>query len=186
MRFLRLIGCGALLLGWVGAASAKDVTVHVDGRAMPWSVGGNPKLNFGRHDGKPPAMVWGLHLVSGTRISFTATGTTTTQSGGMAFGPDGQAEFVTDATAGNSGAFFPSRYVDAKTYPAHLNELVGAFVDADGKVVGKPFLIGHAAEVTVPDGALAIGMGINDDIFGENAGGLDVVIHARTGEVIVE
>jgi hypothetical protein len=40
--------------------------------------------------------------------------------------------------------------------------------------------------VEVPEGALAVALGINDDIFSDNSGGLDVIVQAREGEVIVQ
>ncbi|MES2059143.1 MAG: hypothetical protein V4564_24590 [Pseudomonadota bacterium] len=167
-------------------AAARDVTVKVDARAMPWRVGINPKMPFGRNDGKGPAIVMGMHLLSGTKIRFKAMGTTDTIVGGEKFGPSGQAAYVTDANTGGSGGFFPSRYIPAAQYPVKLNQLIGTFIDADGRIIGKPFAIGESAEVEIPVGALAIALGINDDIFSDNSGVLDVVVSYAEGSVSVD
>lgn len=167
-------------------AAAKDVTVRVDARAMPWRVGVNPKMPFGRGDGKGPAIVMGMNLLSGTKVRFKATGSTDTIVGGEKFGPSGQAAYVTDANTGGSGSFFPSRYVPATQYPLRLNQLVGSFINADGHIIGTPFAIGDSAELEIPDGAAAIALGINDDIFSDNSGALDVVVSYAEGSVSVE
>ncbi len=50
----------------------------------------------------------------------------------------------------------------------------------------KPFAIGESAEVEIPVGALAIALGINDDIFSDNSGVLDVVVSYAEGSVSVD
>jgi hypothetical protein len=158
------------------AAQAKEKTVVVDAHSAPWDVRANPKLFFGIDDCRPPEVLFDLNLFAGETIKFAAAGTTTTSINGGSFGPDGQEDYFTNDSKGNSGHFFPSRYVDPKTYPVRLNALMGAFVDADGTVVGKPFVIGRAAAVKVPEGAVALSMGINDDIFSDNSGEITVTI----------
>lgn len=167
-------------------AAARDVTVKVSAKAMPWSPAVNRKLPFGRQDGTPPAMVFAGKLFEGVAVKFSATGNTSTATGGERFGPDGQAGFVTDATRGNSGGWFPSYYADRAGYPAHLNQLIGAFVDADGRVVGTPFLIGAGGEAIPPAGAIAITLGINDDIHADNEGEIVVTIALPTPQVTVQ
>ncbi|AQR72302.1 hypothetical protein [Sphingomonas sp. LM7] len=167
-------------------AQAREVTVKVSARAMPWSPAVNRKLPFGRQDGAAPAMVFAGKLFEGVPVKFSATGTTSTAAGGERFGPAGQAGFVTDATRGNSGSWFPSYHADRAGYPAHLNQLIGAFVDADGKVVGKPFLIGARGEAVPPAGAVAITLGINDDIYADNEGEIVVTIDLPSPQVTIQ
>ncbi|WP_404337667.1 hypothetical protein AB2M62_02940 [Sphingomonas sp. MMS12-HWE2-04] len=167
-------------------AQARDVTVKVSARAMPWSPGVNRKLPFGRGDGTAPATVFAGKLFEGLPITFSATGATSTAAGGERFGPEGQTGYVTNATRGNSGTVFPSYYADPAGYPAHLNQLVGAFVDADGRVVGKPFLIGAQGEARPPAGAVAITLGINDDIYADNEGEIIVTIALPEPKVTVQ
>ena len=177
---------GAALMLVASPATARDIAIRVDARSAPWRVGVNPKMPFGRNDGKGPAIVMGMRLISGTKVRFEATGETRTVANGEAFGPSGQAAYVTDANTGSSGRFFPSRYIAAAQYPVRLNQLVGAFINADGVVVGAPFAIGVSAQVDIPEGAAAIALGINDDIFADNSGALDVVVSYVEGSVTVE
>lgn len=166
-------------------AAAREVTVSVSGRTMPWSAGANRDMAFGRQDGDRPVVIFGNKLFEGSDIGFAARGGTTTATGGPPFGPDGQADFVTNDAAGNSGSWFPSRFADPQGYPARLNQLMGAFVDGDGRIVGRPFMIGAAAKVAVPAGAMAIALGINDDIFSDNGGRLEVTVTLPDASVTV-
>lgn len=184
MRHMMMLG--AIGLGMVASpALARDYNVRVNAKCSPWSIGINRKMVFGRQDGRGPAIVAIPNLVSGTKVTFKATGSTTTVAGGGSFGPDGQAEFVTDQAIG-AGNYFPSKYMSPASYPVKLNQLVGAFVNADGVVIGKPFPIGSAGQATIPEGAMAIALGINDDVFSDNSGALDVVVSYSTGSVTVE
>jgi hypothetical protein len=169
----------------VAPVEAREVTVKVSAKAMPWSPAINRKLPFGRLDGAAPATVFAGKLFEGVPVKFSATGGTTTAAGGERFGPDGQAGFVTDASRGNSGSWFPSYHADRAGYPAHLNQLMGAFVDADGRVVGKPFLLGAHGKAVPPAGAVAITLGINDDIYSDNAGEIVVTIDLPSPQVTI-
>ncbi|WP_298398234.1 hypothetical protein [Sphingobium sp.] len=170
----------------VGQAQAKEVTVTVPATAMPWNPGVNGKKSFGRRDGGRPVMIAGQHLFEGAKVRFVASGETTTIPGGIAIGPDGQADFVADDAIGNSGLVFPAHYVDQATRPVKLNALIGAFIDADGRVVGAPFLIGRGATVRVPAGAMGLSLGINDDIYADNGGSLSVNVDIPEASVTVE
>lgn len=163
-------------------AYAKDVTVRVDARAAPWNTGVNRKLAFGLANARPATVVWNVTLIPGIKVRFAAKGTTTTVIGGEAFGPDGQQDWTED----HGAALFPSHYISQRQGPIYLNELVGCFIDADGRVVGEPFAIGSTREVAVPEGAAALSLGINDDNYGDNTGGLDVTVHVPEPRVIVE
>lgn len=176
----------ALTVMMVGEAQAKEVAVTVPATAMPWNPGINGKKSFGRRDGSRPVMIAGQHLFEGAKIRFSATGETTTIPGGIAIGPDGQADFVADDNVGNSGVVFPGHYIDRATRPIRLNALVGAFIDADGRVVGLPFLVGREAVQSVPAGAMGISLGINDDIYADNGGSLSVTVDIPEARVIVE
>ncbi|QVM83894.1 hypothetical protein [Novosphingobium decolorationis] len=180
----------AALAGLAGLAAlpaqAQDFTVKVSGRTMPWSPAINKDMDFGIRDGTRPAMLFGASLIAGSTITFRAHGETTTLPGGARFGPEGQIDYVTEKRPGGSGRLFPSYYLDKADYPAHLNALIGAFVSADGKVIGAPFLIGRETARQVPEGAQAITFGINDDVFHENEGELLVEVHVPEARVILE
>lgn len=176
----------ALTAMMVGQAHAKDVAVTVAATSMPWNPGINGKKRFGRGDGSRPVMIVGQHLFERAKVRFSASGETTTIPDGVAIGPDGQADFVADDNVGNSGVLFPGHYVDRATRPVRLNALLGAFIDADGRVVGAPFLVGRSAVQTVPAGAMGIALGINDDIYADNGGALSVTVDIPEASVIVE
>ncbi|MFC3443636.1 hypothetical protein ACFOKF_20985 [Sphingobium rhizovicinum] len=184
---MRIVAMGmALLALTAGHVQAREVTVIVPATAMPWNPGINGKKSFGRRDGSRPVMIAGQHLFEGGKVRFAASGETTTIPGGIAIGPDGQADFVADDNIGNSGLVFPGHYVDRATRPVKLNALIGAFIDADGRVVGAPFLVGREATVRVPAGAMGIALGINDDIYADNGGSLSVTVDIPEVSVIVE
>ncbi|MDC7683437.1 hypothetical protein PQU92_09130 [Asticcacaulis sp. BYS171W] len=165
-----------ILGGLAGAALAETVVLNVPGTAMPWSLKANPNIPFGRNDGTKPVEVKGLKIVPGASIRITATGTTSTIPGGAFFGPAGQADFVATEQPGGSGTLFPARFIDPSSYPVHLNELVGVFVDDKGALVARPFAVGEAFTVTVPARAKKLQFGLNDDIFADNAGTLTVTV----------
>ena len=111
-------------------------------------------------------------------LRMTATGSTTTVAGGGSFDPDGQADYICDDKVGGSGSIFPSKFINPAFYPVRLNELVAVFTDADGHVVKSPFPIGKHMVIRAPAGAVHIQFGINDDVFADNSGEIDVTIAA--------
>lgn len=173
--FLALAG-GLVLAGLSQPLMAETVTVKVPGTSMPWIIKKkNPDLPYGKADGTAPAVA-PLKLTPGMSLQMTATGSTTTVAGGGSFDPSGQAEFVCDDHLGGSGMPFPSIYMSHGFYPVHLNELVAIFTDGKGKMVKSPFPVGTGLTITVPEGAEAIQFGLNDDIYADNSGEIDVTI----------
>lgn len=162
-------------------AQAKDLVVSIDSRTMPWSSGANPKFRYGLADGRPPKVIFDSTIRPGIPISFKVTGSTTTVMGGGTFTALGDTSFPQD----RGTALFPSHYIKSKK-PVFLNQLVGVFISADGSIVGEPFGIGEAAEQRVPDGAVALSLGLNDDRFSDNTGTLKVEIHIGEATVTVE
>ena len=157
------------------AANAGTLLVKVPATAMPWDQKKNSQLPFGKGDGTAPAVA-DLALTPGLLLRMTATGSTTTVAGGGSFDPDGQIDYVCDDKVGGSGSIFPSKFMNPAFYPVHLNALVAAFTDADGHVVKSPFPIGKHMVIKVPAGAVHIQFGINDDVFADNTGEIDVTI----------
>ncbi|MFT4077117.1 MAG: hypothetical protein QM647_16440 [Asticcacaulis sp.] len=175
--FLALAG-GLVLAGLSPAAMAETVTVKVSGTAMPWVIKKkNPDLPYGKNDGTAPAVA-PLKLTAGMSLQMTATGSTTTVAGGGGFDPGGQQEFICDDHLGGSGMPFPSMYMAHGFYPVHLNELVAVFTDSKGKIVKSPFPIGTGMNITVPEGAEAIQFGLNDDIYADNSGEIEITLTA--------
>ncbi|MBN2971893.1 hypothetical protein JW805_07675 [Roseomonas aeriglobus] len=178
---LPLAAAGISALLFATAASGQTMTVRVDAQSRPWSPGANPKLAFGVGDGRAPTMIVRF-LPVGSKIRFEATGRVGWIDGGRAFDPDGDPDLVLD----RSVTLLPSYYISKRAGPVRLVQLVGAFVDADGTVIGKPFAIGRKAEVEVPEGAAAISLGTNDDKFSDNFGSYDVTVYIQQAKVTVE
>lgn len=171
-----ILGASLTLAGMSQAALAETVTVKVPGTSMPWVIKKkNPDLPYGKVDGTAPAVA-ALKLTAGMQLQMTATGSTTTVAGGGGFDPGGQAEFICDDHLGGSGMPFPSMYMGHGFYPVHLNELVAVFTDGKGRIVKSPFPIGTGMTITVPEGAEAIQFGLNDDIYADNSGEIEVTI----------
>jgi hypothetical protein len=158
---------------------ADRARLTVPATAAAWDVRLNPQAAFGVGGGTPPAASQQLKLVEGQKIRITASGTTKTFRGGPDLGPEGQANYIADDYPGGSGTFFPSKYVDPDTYPAHLNELIGAFVDAKGQLAAPPFVVGREWKGKVPNGAVSVQFGINDDVLKDNEGQLSVEIETN-------
>jgi hypothetical protein len=180
MRIAMLLGlaASAMLVGLSQAAMAETVTVKVAGTAMPWVIKKkNPELPYSKGDGTAPAVA-SLKLTAGMHLQMTATGSTTTVAGGGGFDPGGQPEFICDDHLGGSGMPFPSMYMAHGFYPVHLNELVAVFTDGKGKIIKSPFPVGTGMNITVPEGAEAIQFGLNDDIYTDNTGEIDVTIES--------
>ena len=99
----------------------------------------------------------------------------------------GDTSYVAKGFPGSTGLLFPSAYIPSSSYPIYLNELVGAFADNTGKIVGTPFVIGLGTTVYAPIGATHLYLGLNDDDFSDNTetpGGLRVSIESLpTAEV---
>jgi hypothetical protein len=61
-------------------------------------------------------------------------------------------------------------------WDTYLNQLVGTFADATGAIIGTPFAIGLGRTVSIPVGATQLQLGINDDIFVDNTGELNLAV----------
>ena len=188
----------ALLSAVAFSLSASTVSVSVGGTAMPWlwdTVSMNTASSFGTQDGTGPTVVdssSGLSFAPGGIFTITYLAGLTGAFGvpevdGVGYGPNAPSpfEFVADDGGGSSGQFFPSRYMGP--YPIYLNTLVGTFADSSGNIVGTPFAIFNGPfAILVPTGATRLQLGINDDIFADNPGSLDVSVagpDAITGTV---
>lgn len=172
----------AAMVAAVPAANAREVTIRVDAKSVPWRTGLNRKMPFGIGDGEAPTVLWGDRFPAGSKIQVTSKGQTTTIPGSPPFGPGGIPSWTNDRGL----ALFPSHYIDTSTRPAHLNELVGCFIDGDGVCIGKPFVIGEAAAVTIPQGTAGLSMGLNDDKFSDNEGAFTVTVVIPEPTVTVE
>ncbi|HEX7946054.1 MAG TPA: PEPxxWA-CTERM sorting domain-containing protein, partial [Phenylobacterium sp.] len=92
--------------------------------------------------------------------------------------PDGD-PMTPNLTGIGSQSPLPSFYIDPLNVgpPIWLNALLGAFVDSSGKVIGTAFATGNDAyNVLAPTGAVALLLGVNDDLFSDNNGALRVSV----------
>ncbi|HWU50493.1 MAG TPA: family 43 glycosylhydrolase [Asticcacaulis sp.] len=179
MRHLKLFVSAAAMALVANLAHAETVAIKVPGTAMLWDLKKNKALPFGRNDGTRP-VVADLTLKPGMLLRIDASGATTTAAGGASFGPDGQADYICNDSVGGSGTLFPSKFINSAFYPVRLNELLAVFTDSQGHIVKSPFPVGSHFVIRVPDGAERIQFGVNDDIYADNSGALDVRI--ETGE----
>jgi hypothetical protein len=162
------------------ATRAETIVVKVDARTQPWSVGANRSMPYGLGDGRPPKTIWSKKLVPGLKVDFVASGSTTFHPGVPAVGPSG----MSLPSAIQTESRMPGFYV--KGGGQSVSGLIGGFVDADGTLVGQPFLIGSSRSETVPDKAVAIVLGINDDRYSDNIGEFTVRITVPEPSVTVE
>ena len=168
-----------LLAGWMAAGAVSAATVVVDGRSGPYDplVVGN--FDYGVHDHLAPASI---AVLAGTTITVTyLSGLTSAFSGsppsvdalgyvGSIFGTG-----LGESQTGSSGTFFPSFPISgAAGPPIYLNALLGAFVDGSGRVLSE-FAPGNGPYIILaPVGTVALEFGVNDDIFSDNSGSLNV------------
>jgi hypothetical protein len=160
---------------------AASLQTNVPGTTMPWAYGAklNHKKQFGNDDGTAPVVVSlsALGATAGQKLSITYISGTVCPGGSYSCGDaKGYLGFVTDHNTGNSGKYFPSRYIAKE--PSYLDELIGVYTDATGKIVGRPFLVPDKAGAVVPAGATQLQLGVNDDIFSDNSG--NWVIQVKT------
>ncbi|MES2059142.1 MAG: hypothetical protein V4564_24585 [Pseudomonadota bacterium] len=174
-RSRRPILTGLILVGLIAAApaSAREVVVQVDAKSGPWLPGANRKMPFGR-DAAAPLVVPGIPDMSG-KVSIYPEGTTISAGNG-AVDAKGVESKAVDDSKGPGGKPYPSLYTPKILYPANLHALVAVFTDDKGVLVGRPFIVGEGARVSIPEGARALSFGFNDVDFAGNSGSLKVTI----------
>lgn len=181
--------------GWIilglsyTSAFATVINTTVDGKVRPWDfapvVGGqNSDFVFGAGDGGGLGLAPVL-IDAGNGLSFAAGGALTiTRTSGLtsAFASppteDGVGYFSlgpANDNPGSSGGPFPSKYTPAD-WDTNLMALMGTFADAGGNIVGTPFEIGNGRTIVIPVGASRLQLGLNDDIFDDNTGALNLTI----------
>ena len=83
---------------------------------------------------------------------------------------------------GSSGFPLPSFYLDPNNTGENvwLNALMGDFVDASGQVLSLFVINNGPVNFVAPTGAVALQLGVNDDLFGDNSGALRVQVDGST------
>lgn len=187
MRNAKVLLGLAFLLSSTASFAATEI-VSVDSHSGPWSTLLNPGLDYGTHDEAAPAAVAaGFSFAAGGLFTITYLDGLTSPYGGTPYADGlGDTGYLANDSGGSSGLGFPSIHIDPSFYPAYLNELVGAFADASGVVVGNPFLIGDGTTIAAPVGAFQLLLGYNDDIFSDNSGSLRVEVSGPDASVVPE
>ena len=214
-RHLSKVSLAAVAAAFVSLSpitGASALTVAVNGQAGPWSQTVNPTLNYGVGDNLAPTMVGVLaggsitiQYVSGATSAFGGVPPTVDANGyvGLIFGsgapfpnPSPPPPSIVLTGIGSSGNPLPSFFIDPTNSGPDiwLNELIGAFADSSGKVVGNPFAVGDGPlTMLAPGGATLLLLGVNDDIYigtakdangaliPDNTGSLDISV---TGDVV--
>lgn len=154
------------------AASAATINVTVDGRSGPWDQSVNPTLTYDTAALAPTVVRSSTgSLAAGTAYTIAFVGGET-QTVSFYSQTDGRGYSNIQGGVG-----YPSQYVNyAPGEVSYLQELMGAFADNTGKVVGNPFLVGNFASVVAPTGASEILLGINDNHYADNLGALTVSV----------
>jgi len=68
--------------------------------------------------------------------------------------------------------YYPSHYLQDGDLPAYIMQVIGSFVDANGTVLGYPFLIRSSERRhVIPRDARFLQLGTNDCLFGPGNGG---------------
>jgi len=167
------------------SAHAMAIPFTIDSQTQPWLTDINQEaFDYGDNDGIAPVQVG-----AGDGFAFNAGDVLTVQylSGGVSWGvpsgdydANGDENYVTNDWSGASENGFPSQYMGSD--PIYLVSLVGTFADDTGQIVADPFKIGNGpTDLTIPDGASYLQLGINDDIFSDNDGAFVVDITGSSG-----
>lgn len=168
-------------------ATMAEATVFVDGRSGPWDISANPTMPYGVVVGVPdkhlgPQVVRGgenmlLEFHPGDAITVQYIGGRPLAGGGGSVfgeGGNGARNWPADPLPCSSA---PGCYTGEQTY---LAQLIGAFANEKGVVIGSPFIIGNFWTGTVPAGAINLMMGFNDGWYNDNGEGISVKVTVET------
>lgn len=159
----------ALVLGLSAVVQAGTITVNSTDEPWDPTLAGNASYAFTNnspgYETGPAVVNSGISFTVGNQIVITyLTGLDETSPGAGYTNGAGYTFDEWDSTDPNGapGDFIPST-------PIYLQEVVGTFTDGSGDIVGSPFAVGNGTTVTVPGGALALQLGINDNYYYDNS-----------------
>lgn len=178
MKRTLLAAAAALCLAgpFTGSAAAREVAVSVDAKAGPWLNRANKKMRYGIGDEAPPALVTGFVNDADEKLAIYPAPGATTRVDGRAVGAEGIGGEAVDDMPGAKGRYYPSLYAPKILYPTNRHALIAAFVDGEGRLMGRPFAVGQGVRVTIPDQAAGLALGFNDASFAGNDGALPVIV----------
>jgi len=181
MKFRHLArgAVAAAVLAAAGSASAGVVSVSA--LSGPWDPTNASNFAYGSGDQGAPTTV---SVSAGATVTVQYQSGLTSAFGGAAPSVDALG-YVGDvfgtglgeSETGSSGTFFPSYLISgAAGAPIYLNALIGDFVDSSGDVLAA-FAPGDSLfSMVAPVGTVALQLGVNDDIFSDNSGSLNVLV----------
>ena len=160
--------------GVSGSTSLVAQSVDVSGRSNPWNQAVNPTMPYS-NDAFAPIVVQlnTLNVVAGSYLNLVCTGGITNAGGlpntGCA-GLNTGYEPSNDRFQPACNHYYPTKYVDSSYYPTYIMQVLGAFADANGVVLGRPFPISpNTLRVQVPTGAVKLQLGMNDCLNSDNS-----------------
>ena len=183
---------GIVLAACAVPASASIVSVL--GTSSPWDPTVAPNGVFGTAGATGPISILvnagdsiTIDYLDGVTSAFLGAPPSVDAEGyvGGAFGSGARMDGGPALTGIGSATALPSFFIDPTNSgpPIWLNALLGSFVDASGAVLGTSFATGNDAFMVVaPTGAVALLLGLNDDIFDDNSGALRVSV---TGSSVI-
>jgi hypothetical protein len=168
----------ALVLGLSALVHAGTIDVIVNSTDEPWdpTLAGNSSYVWTNN---APGYQTGPAVVN-TVVSFTAgnqlviaylTGLDTTNAISVPGLPYVDGLGYTNLEYDSSDPIgMPADFIPNTPPPSiYLQEVLGTFTDGSGDIVGTPFVVGDGTTVTVPVGASALQLGVNDDYYYDNA-----------------
>ena len=171
--------CIATFLFSQPASTSLAAIYTINGKSGPWmwsNAGLNASYAYGVNDQVAPTSVTGL--LSGQTVTVTyASGTVKGAYSGQWGAPvdaNGDLRFQDVDSIPHGNGNFPAYYTSTRATTYYM-QLIGVFANAQGQIVGTPFAVGNGpTTVTVPSGATALQLGINDNLFGDNTGAWNV------------
>lgn len=162
------------------SALALTLSVPVSGNAGPWDPIANSGFNYGMHDQALPSVLGagsGMWFTSGENLTIEYLGGTVAVGVNHPFQDAGGLRSIIYNNFANVHGVGPSFYMDPLSYPIFSGQLVGSFADANGTIVGSPFVIGLGpVSVTIPSGVSQLQLGVNDNLFADNIGSFTVQV----------
>jgi len=171
-----------------GTANAATVNVSVYGRTAPWMA--TPQnialgYNYGYsaygmdNFNLAPTSVGassGLNFVAGNTLSISyLSGLISTDMLAINreyFDANGNPSIDISIYPNNT-----SSNISGSPIPAYVGALMGTFADAQGTIVGNPFVIGNGPfNAIIPVGSSQLLLGINDGFYNDNFGKFDIQV----------
>jgi hypothetical protein len=162
-------------------SDAAVVQVTVPGTAMPWEFTGgiNASFAYGVKNGTAPVLI-PLPMVEGQSVDITYLGGLVRMSDSRPYvDAAGQSSYDTTTAGGSTGTGFPGAYVGGS---GRLGDLIYAFVVRATGVVISVGRAGLSATLTVPAGADALQLGIDDDNYADNVGSESIAVRVGTDQ----